>query len=218
MRAAFDASRANRVADSRVVHQRRVHHLDRALAIHLHVLGDVHAAHAAFAESREDQIAVGDHAADQRVAAALRAKRRAVLRTEAVAGLVFAAALRAHLGDRDRALRPLASAVARASPSRCWPCSIGGRRLVGPTTRSPRRLGVAGVGYGLIADWTCRQWRLRQEHAPSDFGHTRTGCRRWYDYGSRSPPQPRHPPDDDSRMVPFLPGMSAAMGPRTADN
>ena len=54
----------------RVVDQRRIHDLDRALPIHLHVLGEIHAAHAAFAEPREHEIAVGDDAPDERIVAA----------------------------------------------------------------------------------------------------------------------------------------------------
>jgi len=63
------------------------------------VLGEIDAAHAAFTDERENQVAIGDDAADERIAARFRAKGRAVFRTEAIGSVVFAAALRTDACD-----------------------------------------------------------------------------------------------------------------------
>src|SRR4029077_7127629 len=48
-----------------IVDHRGVHHLNRAAAPHLHVLGQVDLAHAALAELLHDVVPVGDHLTDQ---------------------------------------------------------------------------------------------------------------------------------------------------------
>src|ERR1043166_9276784 len=80
-----------------VLHHARMHHLESALAAHLHVLGQVHLAHAAFAELAHHVIAVGDDRADEIRLAADRAQRRSVARTEPLARRIFGVAGRANL-------------------------------------------------------------------------------------------------------------------------
>src|SRR6476646_9991808 len=82
-----DARRVRRLAGETrgglvIVHQRRAHHLDGALAIHLHMLAEIHSAHPPLTDALEDVVALGHHTADQRIGT-LGPQRRAVGRTEA---------------------------------------------------------------------------------------------------------------------------------------
>src|SRR2546423_13862264 len=66
-----------------VVQHGRAHHFDRALAPHLHVLGEVHLSHAPLAELADDVIAIGQHLSDEVGPGRRRAQRLAVFRTKA---------------------------------------------------------------------------------------------------------------------------------------
>ena len=65
-----------------VAHQRRTHDLDRALALHAHMFAEIHLAHAAFADARDDTIALRDHGADQVGNLAASHQARAIGRAE----------------------------------------------------------------------------------------------------------------------------------------
>src|SRR5690349_1972429 len=80
-----------------VLHQRRIHHLERALAAHLHVFGEIDLAHPAFTELSEHVIAIGDDRADQITGGVLETKRRSVLWAEALVELILGSALRTDL-------------------------------------------------------------------------------------------------------------------------
>ena len=75
----------------------RVHHLERALAPHLHVLSEVHRSHAAFAELLEDVIPVGDDRAEEVRLGVRRAQRTPVPRAEALGEGILGAARRTDL-------------------------------------------------------------------------------------------------------------------------
>ena len=82
-----------------VVHHGRVHHLDRALPAHLHVLGQIDLPHAAFAELAQHVIALGDDRPDEvRTAGALRTQRCPVLRTEPLRDGILRTTRRTDLG------------------------------------------------------------------------------------------------------------------------
>ena len=65
-----------------IVHHGRVHHLDGTTAPHLHVLGEVHLAHAALAQFLHYVIAVGQHLAHEIVRRPRRAQRLPIVRAE----------------------------------------------------------------------------------------------------------------------------------------
>src|ERR1700752_2304146 len=65
-----------------IVHHRRVHHLDRAAPPHLHVLGQIHLAHAAFTELLHDVIAVRPTLPHESVRRRRGAQRLAIVGTE----------------------------------------------------------------------------------------------------------------------------------------
>src|ERR1043166_1590196 len=76
-------------------------HLDGALATHAHVLGEIHAPHAALADPSHDPVSVGDDLADERISRFAGAKRCAVVGTKLLVCLELAPAhaagsLRAH--------------------------------------------------------------------------------------------------------------------------
>src|SRR5690606_20984907 len=73
----------------------RMHHLERALAAHLHVLGQVDGAHPAFAELLDHVVAIGDHLAEEIARGAGRSQRRAVARADALAEGILGPAGRA---------------------------------------------------------------------------------------------------------------------------
>ncbi len=81
----------------RVLAHARVHHLERALSLHLQVLGEVHRPHAALAELLHHVIAVGDHRARQVALGVLATERAPVARAESLRDRVFGAAGRADL-------------------------------------------------------------------------------------------------------------------------
>src|SRR4029077_9384971 len=66
----------------RVVHQGRVHHLDGTAASHLHVLGQVHLAHASLAQLLHYVIPVGQHLAYEIVGRPRRAQGLPVVGAE----------------------------------------------------------------------------------------------------------------------------------------
>ena len=66
----------------RIVHHGRIHHLDGAAAAHLHVLGEVHLAHASLAQLLHYVIAVGQHLTHEILRRPRRAQRLPVIRTE----------------------------------------------------------------------------------------------------------------------------------------
>src|SRR5216117_1659235 len=65
-----------------IVHHGRVHHLDGTTAPHLHVLGEVHLAHAALAQFLHYVVAVGQHLAHEIVRRPRRAQRLPIVRAE----------------------------------------------------------------------------------------------------------------------------------------
>ncbi len=95
-----------------VVHHAGVEHLHGALPLHAHVLGEVHLPHAALSELAHDEVAVGDHEADE-VGPSLGAKAGAITRAESLVAVVGGAALRADLAQPElrevvrRGIRPL---------------------------------------------------------------------------------------------------------------
>ena len=130
IRLALAASRLKRAIASGSCDHSRVHHLHRALAAHLHVLGQIHLAHAAFAELAQDVIAVGDDRTHEVCSLPAHAQRRAVARAEALVesysvphcGQIFSVdshALHAQgLVAHQQALAGLLAPSLRARPSR----------------------------------------------------------------------------------------------------
>src|SRR5258708_16563646 len=110
-----------------VVDHAGIHHFPRALPPHLHVLGEIHLTHPAFAELFDDVIAVGDDRADQvRARSALGTQSASVAWTEPLVGRVLRRADRA---DLERARHTF-------SNRRTWsPTRIRSPRL---SERSPR--------------------------------------------------------------------------------
>ena len=134
-----------------VLHHAGVHHLQRALAPHLHMLGEIHLAHAAFAELLQNVIALGDDRADEIGAAAppsaapCRRSHRSARSPDTRCRTAdrFSAALtrspRAE-SDRRRACAGRASARARRAPPsrRRSGCSRRARRTRCPPIESRR--------------------------------------------------------------------------------
>jgi hypothetical protein len=81
----------------RVLGQPRAHHLDRHLPLHADVFGQVHLAHATFAELPVDQVTVGEDAALQRVRRVFGNESGAIERAEAVVTFVPRPTLRTEL-------------------------------------------------------------------------------------------------------------------------
>ena len=109
----------------RVLVRPGIHHLDRALAPHLHVLGEVDAPHAAFAELLDDVVAIRDHRSHE-VALLRRAlERGAVARAEPLGHRVLGAARRAEL-----------EVAHKLSTRNIW--SPSRMRAPLPSSRSPR--------------------------------------------------------------------------------
>src|SRR6185312_1514002 len=86
-----------------VVDHALVQHFHGAAPAHLHVLGEVHLTHPAFADAPNDVIAIGEDGSHQ-VAASGRAQRRAIARAEALLEVIGLTALRAGLGGGVHAL------------------------------------------------------------------------------------------------------------------
>ena len=83
----------------RVTDQRRAHDLDRALALHSHMFGQIHLTHATFAQVRDHTITPADHMTDEVRLSSGRHESRAVFRAEGNRAVVLFPTLGAHLAS-----------------------------------------------------------------------------------------------------------------------